>query len=264
MSDWIHALPLGWMAILIFGITFLTAAVIHRVVQSLAAGDRVRVFKTVSPGLLPPLGIIFGLLVAFLASQVWGDLDRARTAVNREASSLRAVVILSEAFPGEAARLRGLVRQHIQEAQNEEWPAMASRRATITIIPASLAEAVRTTLTLPVQGGGQVAAQQAIVAALEDALEARRQRILISQSEVSQMKWISLFIQAICTLTAIAMVHADNRTASAIALGLFSTAIAVSILLITAHDRPFIGRNAVQPTVLLQVQPDAAVENTGR
>ena len=32
---------------------------------------------------------------------------------------------------------------------------MASRRATITIIPASLAEAMQTTLALPVQGEGQ-------------------------------------------------------------------------------------------------------------
>jgi hypothetical protein len=264
MSDWIHALPLGWMAVLIFGSTFLSAAVIHRVVQSLAVGERARAFKAVSPGLLPPLGIIFGLLVAFLAAQVWGDLDRARMAVNREASALRAVVILSESFPGQAARLRGLVRQHIQSAQNDEWPAMASRRATITIIPASLTEAMQTTLALPVQGEGQVAAQRAIVTALEEALDARRQRILISQSEVNYVKWVSLFIQAMCTLTAIAMVHSDNRTTAAIALGIFSTAIAVCILLITAHDRPFIGQNAVQPTVLLQVQPDVAVEHAGQ
>jgi len=256
MSDWIHALPLGWMAVLVFSLTFLITALIHWVVQRLAVGDRMRAFKGVTAGLLPPLGIIFGLLVAFLASQVWGDLDRARTAVNREASSLRTVVILSEAFPEQGARLRSLIRQHIQEAEREEWPAMATRRATITIIPASLAEAMRTTLAIPVQGAGQVAAQQAIVTALQDALEARRQRILISQSEVTEVKWVTLFIQAICTLTAIAMVHADNRPASVIAMGLFSTAIAVSILLITAHDRPFIGQSGVQPTVLLQVQPD--------
>jgi hypothetical protein len=127
MSDWIHALPLGWMAVLIFGLTFLITAAIHWVVQSLAVGDRVRVFKGVTPGLLPPLGIIFGLLVAFLASQVWGDLDRARTAVNREASALRAAVILSETFPEQGAHLRGLIRQHIQDAERDEWPAMASR-----------------------------------------------------------------------------------------------------------------------------------------
>jgi len=171
------------MAILIFGITFLVAAVIHRVIQSLAVGERARAFKAVSPGLLPPLGIIVGLFVAFLVAQAWGDLDRARSAVNQEASALRAVVILSDAFPGQAGRLRGLVRQHIQDAHQDEWPAM---------------------------------------------------------------------------------VLSDNRMSSAVALGLFSTAIAICILLVTSHDRPFIGQNGVQPTVLLQVRPDAAVENTAR
>jgi len=263
MSDWIHGLSLGWMAILIFGGTFLSAAVILLVVHSLAVGDRARAFKAVSPGLLPPLGIMFGLLVAFLAAQAWGDQDRAQTEVNREASALRAVVILSEIFPGEAAHLRGLIRQHIHEAQTDEWPAMASHRATITIVPASLAQAMKTTLALPVQGEGQAAAQRSIVASLENALDARRQRILISQSGVNPVKWMSLILQAICMLTAIAMVHVDNLTTAAIAMGLFSAAIAVCIVLITAHDRPFVGRNAVQPTVLLQVQPDASA-NTGR
>ena len=263
MSDWIHGLPLGWMAILIFGGTFLSAAVILFVVHLLAVGDRARALKAVSPGLLPPLGIMFGLLVAFLAAQAWGDQDRAHTEVNREASALRAVVILSESFPGEAAHLRGLIRQHIHQAQTDEWPAMASHRATITIVPASLAQAMKTTLALPVQGEGQAAAQRAIVASLENALDARRQRILISQSEVNPVKWMSLILQAICMLTTIAMVHIDNRTTAAIAMGIFSTAIAVCIMLITSHDRPFVGRNAVQPTVLLQVQPDASA-NTGR
>jgi hypothetical protein len=264
MSDWIHALPLGWMATLIFGGTFLVAAAIHWLVQALARGDRARTFKAVSPGLLPPLGIIFGLFVAFLSVQAWGDLERAHAAVNREAGALRAVVILSDSFPSEAARLRGLIRQHIQEAQAAEWPAMAQRRASITIIPASLAQAMQLTLTLPVQGEGQAAAQRGIVASLEDALDARRQRILISQTEVNRVKWMCLILQAICTLAAIAMVHVDNRTSSAIAMGLFSTAIAVCILLITAHDRPFIGQNAVPPTVLLEVQPDSPGASPGR
>lgn len=98
MSDWIHALPVGWMAALVFGGTYLGAAAIYSLVMSLAVGERARAFKGISPGLLPPLGIIFGLLVAFVAAQVWGDVDRANTAVNREASALRAVVLLSGSF----------------------------------------------------------------------------------------------------------------------------------------------------------------------
>jgi hypothetical protein len=264
MSDWIHTLPVGWMALVVFGGTYLGAAAIYSLVMTLAVGERARAFKGVSPGLLPPLGIIFGLLVAFIAAQVWGDVDRANTAVNREASALRAVVLLSGSFPGEAeGRMRGLIRQHIREALTEEWPAMAGRRATLRMIPAPLAEALQTTLTLSTGDEGQAAAQREIVAALENALDARRQRILVSQSEVNSVKWISLIIQAICTLAAIAMVHSDNRLTAALAIGIFATAVAVCILLITTHDRPFTGQVSVPPAVLLQVMPESSVAEGG-
>jgi len=264
MSDWIHNLPVGWLALLVLGSTYLGTAAIYSVVMGLAVGERARVFKGVTPGLLPPLGIIFGLLVAFVAAQVWGDIDRANTAVNREASALRAVVLLSARFPGEGEnRVRGLIRRHIQEVQAGEWPAMARQRATLTMIPAPLAEALQTTLTLATRDEGQVTAQREIVVSLENALDARRQRILLSQSEVNWVKWTALIIQAICTLTAIAMVHSDNRATARLAMGLFSTAVAVCIVLIAAHDRPFIGPISVRPVVLSHVQPESVVADTG-
>ena len=91
MSDWLHNLPTLWMALVVFGLTYLVAAAIHTVVAVLAVGERARSFKAVSPGMLPPLGIIFGLFVAFTAVQVWNDTDRANAAVTREASALRSV-----------------------------------------------------------------------------------------------------------------------------------------------------------------------------
>jgi hypothetical protein len=38
-------------------------------------------------------------------------------------------------------------------------------------------------------------------------------------------------------------------------LGVFATGVAASILLILAHDRPFIGQLSVGPGPLLQVMP---------
>jgi len=58
-------------------------------------------------------------------------------------------------------------------------------------------------------------------------------------------------------LVAIAMVHSDNRITSAIAMTLFATAIAVSVLLIAAHNRPFSGEISVKPEALLQILPQA-------
>jgi hypothetical protein len=92
-----------------------------RVWQPLLGGERARSFKAISPGMLPPLGIIFGLFVAFTAAQVWSDNERANTAVNREASALRAVVILAASFPGEPeTRMRALIRRYIERSHHQD------------------------------------------------------------------------------------------------------------------------------------------------
>ncbi len=54
-----------------------------------------------------------------------------------------------------------------------------------------------------------------------------------------------------------AMVHCDDRKATSIVLGLFATGVAASVLLIAAHDRPFVGQLSVKPDLLQQIIPDA-------
>jgi hypothetical protein len=69
-------------------------------------------------------------------------------------------------------------------------------------------------LTLPLPWMALVTqrmAQREIVAALRTALNARRQRIVISQSEVGPVKWAAILLMGLCTLIAIAVVHSDNR-----------------------------------------------------
>src|SRR5262245_59877930 len=113
------------MAAVILAAIYAFTAALYLVVTALATGERGRAFKAISPGILPPLAIVFALLVGFLAAQVWNDSDRASAAVNREASALRATVLLAAAFPGEPeTRLRELIRRYIEEAVGKEWPAM--------------------------------------------------------------------------------------------------------------------------------------------
>ena len=257
MDEWLHNLPVWWMAFVVFAIAYLAAGGIFVIIMALAKGERVRVFKSVSLSLLPPLGTIFGLLVAFCAVQAWNDMDRAKVAVDREASAIRMVVLLATSFPGEPeAQIRTLVRRHIDEAVVAEWPAMAKQSASLKITPPALAETLRLALSLAPKSEGQIAAQREIVTGLENAMDARRQRIILSRSSVNWVKWTCLFAQAGCTLIAIAMVHCDNRAAAAIAMGIFATGVAVSVLLIVSHDRPFSGEISVKPDVLLQVRPE--------
>ena len=260
MGDWLLTLHVLPMAAVILGAIYLVTWVTYVAVTRLATGERASAFKAISPGMLPPLSVVFALLVGFLAAQVWSDSDRASAAVNHEASAIRAVVLLSAAFPGEPeARLRELMRDHIRHIVAEEWPAMARRDASLTLAPPRLAEALRVAITLPAATPGQMAAQRELVTSLEGAFEARRNRIILSRASVNWVKWTVLLLQAGLMLVTIAMVHSDNPLANRIILGVFATSVGVAVVLIAAHSRPFVGEIAVHPTYLLQVAPEAGM-----
>ena len=203
--------------------------------------------------MLPPLGILFALLVGFIAVEVWGNFANAKAAVTTEASALRAVILLAGAFPDERSTIYALVNRQIDETVNKEWPEMAHQRATLAALPTALIEALHETLALKPADDSQRAAQSEMVKEIHAALDARRQRIVISESALGTVKWVGILLQGLCTLVAIAMVHSDNRLARAISLALFATGIAMSVLLIAAYGRPFSGEISVGPELLKQV-----------
>jgi len=174
---------------------------------------------------------------------------------------LRAAVLLSAGLPPEQeAQLRGLLRQYVQQATTVEWPQMARQAASLRMAPPTLAEALQLIAAMTPQGAGQATAQREIVSALETAADARRQRIIVSHAEVNPVKWWCLYLQAACALLVIGLVHCDNRLAACIAMGLFATGVAASVLLIAAHDRPFTGQISVSPEPLLQIMPEEAAK----
>lgn len=105
----------------------------------------------------------------------------------------------------------GLIRRHIEQAAKVEWPEMASQTATLTVIPTELAQAVQTVLALVPQTDGQRVAQREALVSLQTALDARRQRIILSESTINWANWVAVLAVAVLTLFAIAAVHADNR-----------------------------------------------------
>jgi hypothetical protein len=265
MSEWLFHLPVVWMTFVGLAAAYLITWAMHALLMALAAGDRLRTFKGLSPGILPPLGILYALLVAFLASQVWADQQRAHEAVNREASALRAVVLLSARFQEPVEQqLRELVRRQIEEATTVEWAAMSNQSIGLTRPPAALVEALSLALTQTPQHEGQAIAQRETVHAVQEALDARRQRIIISRSTINWVKWWGVIVEAILTLLAIGMVHSDNRSTAGVAMGLFATAAAVAALMVASHARPFTGEVSVGTDVLLQVMPETRPSVPGR
>jgi hypothetical protein len=254
--DAVEGLSTPWLIVVVLGGTCVVTAAVYFGVMRVAAGPHGAALKGLSPGMLPPMGLVFGLIVGFLVAGLWGDLGDARDAVNREASALRsAELVVAATFPGApTSRIDALVQRHIRDAATKEWPAMADQRATLTVVPAPLAQALALALSLHPAGPAQATGQRELVSSLENALDARRQRIIVSRSSVNWVKWLAVVTLAVLTLAAIACVHSDNRGSAALAMSLFAGAVAITLVLIASQARPFSGEFGITPDVLLQVQ----------
>ena len=164
--EWLLHLPVLWMALIIFASLYLIAAVVFWSATKLS-GDRSG--RLVDPGILSPLGVVFGLLVVFTAAQVWGNLERANSAVADEASALRDVILMAQGLSDhDNSRLRALIERHIVTSETEEWPAMAKGRAAIAM-PTPLREALREVLAFPTADDTQKTAKSEIINARQKA-----------------------------------------------------------------------------------------------
>jgi hypothetical protein len=253
--EWLFHLPVVWMTVVVAGAFGAVSGLIYAFVMKLASGGRLSAFKAMSPVMLTPLAVVFGLIIGFLAAQVWGDAHLAHAVVVREAGALRTTVLLSKAFPGEDKQIEALVRRHIQEAVNQEWPEMARHEGTLPPVTDTDTEALQLVLALSAQHEPQRVAQREMMTALRSVIDARNERVIISKARIDWVKWTVVLVLAVLILVAIAMIHSDNRTTAKVALALFALAAAFSVVLIASHNRPFTGEISVSPDLLLQVMP---------
>src|SRR5262249_59030315 len=89
----------------------------------------------------------------------------------------------------EKMRPGALVARHIEKCVNEEWPAMAEQQATLTMLPTPLIETMQRVLAHTPANDAQRTARREIVTSLRSALDARGQRIIVSQSNGASVMW---------------------------------------------------------------------------
>src|SRR5262249_11565322 len=142
-------------------------------------------------------------------------------------------------------------------AVTSEWPAMGRQQADISVAPVALSDLLRLSLRLPTASSSQAVAQKELVSAVEDAFDARRQRIIVSESSLNWAQSVAVEARARLALVSSAFVPCRNRLAMAIALVLFGLAAAVCIVVLAVQDRPFAGPFRVRPSPLAQVEPAA-------
>jgi hypothetical protein len=258
MILWIESQPLFVITLLVFGFCYALTLAIAGVALLLSGRPIAKQLKAVSPVTLTPLAVILALLIAFLASRVWSNVDRAGEYVGRESSSLREALLLADALPADVRlKVRAAVKRHLQFVITEDWPAMAKVQASLQNRPVGLTDAITALLSFATTQPTEQLAQRRALAAFEGAFESRQRRIQLSYLEIAPIQWTVILVLTVLILMTIAMIHIDNRPAMAATMVIFSSAVAVCVVLLMAHDRPFAsGGVTMQPTLFQAIVVD--------
>ena len=115
MILWIESQNVAVIALIVFGLCYAIAALIFVAIVFVSRRPIASDLKATTPVMLTPLSVIAGLLIAFLASRVWSNVDRANSYVAQEASAISQVVLLTDALPDDPRKaVRDGLRTYLQ------------------------------------------------------------------------------------------------------------------------------------------------------
>ena len=253
MLSWLEAQPTPVIGLLLFCFCYALAAIAYVCATVLGRKPVGEELKTISPVTLTPLAVILGLLIAFIAGRIWDNVAHANEHVGREASALAEIVLLSNALPPELrSELRTLVKEHIDFIEGKDWPSMAGHHARPEAV--ALKRALTLLLAHKTADQNHETARVKAIEAVEQAFDSRENRIRLSKAQISPLQWGVIVVLGMLILLTTAMVHIGRPAAMGLTLFFFSTALAVSLLLLMAHDQPFSsGGVSVSPSIFRDI-----------
>lgn len=257
MIHWIESQSTIVIVCIVSCLCYVVAAIVFGAAIALSRRAIAVQLRAMSPVTVTPLAVILGLLIAFLAGRVWENIARANLYIEQEVSALSKLMLFAKTLPRDVhTKVRAGVAQHIDLVIAQDWPAMAVARANPQSESVGLTNAMAELLALrPAQPEQQIGQQRAL-AAIEHAFEARRNRITLSEAEIAAIQWAVIGVLALLICVIIAAIHVNEPVAMAIALFVFSTAMAACLVLLMENDRPFsAGGITLSPSAFREIVP---------
>ena len=216
------------------------------------ASEWARVFKGVVAPFFVSVALIFGLLLGFVAGEVWHRNAEAMHVVRSEGEALFELVHLSRDTDPSGVKLQGLVRAYAQSLAGEEWPRMQEGKHAAGS-EAAFVSLLTAILDAPVSGNSGSAVQKARLDIALKIHALRETRLALAGDRTDEVKWATLLILGLITQIAIAAVHLEMPRPQIAALTIFSTAAVIGLGLVAVQERPFSPPLEVTPAPLEEV-----------
>jgi hypothetical protein len=192
------------------------------------------------------VGVIYAVLLAFIAVAVWETYTDVDNLVQTEANLVDDLYRDTVSLPPEVAqRLRLDLFDYTETVVHKEWPRM------VNSMPSGLKgwhilDRFHLTLAgLRPQDAPTVAAQTQMLATLDKLYDARRGRFHAAGAELPAIVWWNLLVGAVILIVFSYLFGAPRLAMHAIMVGLLGATIGLVLMLVVLLDNPFLGRSHV-------------------
>jgi hypothetical protein len=248
-AEWL-AWPVPMVFASLFAVYLATAALTTWLCFASPLRDWIQGFRGIVAPFFSATAVIFGLLIAFLANDIWDRNKQAERIVAIESETLIALYSLSTASGGDNQRLRAAIRAYVSAVVEDEWPRLMRQQRSPRADAA--VNALLKEVAIP-SSGKDPSVQRTMLDMVLKVHNAHEDRIALASDRTIATKWLAVLLLAFITQVSIAVVHLDKPRPQVAALFIFSVAAVLLLGLLAVHEAPF------EPPVFIPPGPIAEV-----
>lgn len=242
---WLESLPTFAAGIVVVG-GFVGLSLVIGYVVKVCTSEEVRATHNDRAGfILAVIGVIYAVLLAFVAVGVWERFQQAEQRSYDEAAALSTIYRDAGSFPS-GTSIRPLVRAYVHWVITFEWPQMA-RGQRAPVADALLESIDRSVRDLPATTPRLQNIQAEMLAASSSAIVDRQTRLTVDFVGVHPIMWLVLILGAVVTVGFTYLFGFERAIMQQLMIGGLSLLIGLVLFLIMALDFPYRGSIAVQP-----------------
>jgi hypothetical protein len=236
------------VGIVVVGLGVLVAVLGYAGVARWWAHDRRQRHNDVAGFIYAVLGVIYGVLVAYVVVVVWQESNAAELTTQQEANQVADLYFLATHLPAPVGpRVQQLARAYTRSVIEDEWPLLANAETSprTTAIARELGEAL---LQLDPQTARDQVLFEKALSLYQGVQDNRRLRAFQSNQSVNPILWSVLIGGAIVTVGFSYLFGLENTRTHALMVASLAGVVVSILFMIQATDYPFSGDISVPPT----------------
>ena len=199
------------------------------------------------------IGVVYAVLLAFIAVAAWERYETAEKIVDTEASHLGNIIRDIQGLPtDQAAAIKHLTMEYIENVVHQEWP-MQQRGDHIKIAMPVLIPLHHLVVDRQPANVGEQNVQSQLLLTLNQFYESRRARIQATTHHIPETVYWIFAIGTVVIIGLLCFMGSSDLWLHYMSVNGVVISICLVVVLIIQLDRPFRGLSPVEPESLEQI-----------